>query len=358
MTLAAWVHDWSPIAFRLGPLPIRWYGMSYAAGFLVAWLLLRWLTRRGVLRIAPERVGDVVLTGIVGVVLGGRLGYALFYKPSLFWTFSNEIPWWDLLAVNHGGMSSHGGILGVIIAAFVIARGPKNVAGERPHRVPVLHVLDGIVLIAPAGLLLGRVANFINGELLGRIVALPGEPAPWWSVKFPQELLGDEAPPLTSEQAARLDALAESLRRPGDIGGYDALVRIVDRVQNGDEALKAQIEPLLAARYPSQLFQGAAEGLLVAAVVWFVARRPRIPGVVGAWFLISYGVLRVATEFWRLPDSHLVHQRILGLSRGQWLSVPMIVVGVIGLMRLRRSRTPPMGGWQRPAATTAPESGR
>ncbi len=344
VTLAAWLHDLSPVALRLGPLTVRWYGLSYLAGFALAWLMLRWLSRRGVARLAPERVGDVVLTSVVGIVVGGRLGYALFYRPSLLWTFTDQFPWWELLSIHQGGMASHGGIIGAIIAGWFVARGPRAPDGSRPQRAPFRHVMDIFTLLVPVGLFLGRIANLVNGELLGRIVAGPGEPAPWWAVKFPQELLESGGPALSAEQQRSLDALVESVMPPGD--PYSAgLERLIAAVQRGDAGLAAQLAPLISARHPSQLYQAAAEGLALGAVLWFVARKPRVPGIVGSWFLITYGVLRVITEVWRLPDSHLASPRIVGLSRGQWLSVAMVGIGVFFLVKLSRSSEPRMGGW-------------
>lgn len=344
MTLAAWMHDLSPVAFRLGPLTVRWYGLSYLAGFAAAWVILRWLARRGTSRLAPERVADAVLAGVVGVVVGGRLGYVLFYRPSLAWTFTTDLPWWGVLAVHEGGMASHGGMIGAVIAAWFIARGRPAVDGSHPERVPMLHVLDLMCLVAPIGLFFGRIANFVNGELLGRIVAAPGEPAPWWAVRFPQELAERDAPDLTADQARRLNEAIEAVRQPGDTQGM-GLDRLIAAVQRGVPGIRERVEPLLSARHPSQLYQAAAEGIVVGAVVWLVARRPRVPGVIGCWFLISYGVLRVLTEVWRLPDSHLAVQRPGGLSRGQWFSVVMVVIGAAALARLSRSTTPRLGGW-------------
>lgn len=352
MTLAAWLHDFSPVALRLGPFTVRWYGLSYLAGFAAGWLLLRWLARRGVVRIAPERVADAILLIIVGVVVGGRLGYVLLYRPSLLWSFTPDLPWWGVLAIHEGGMASHGGMIGLIVAAWLIARGPADHDGVRSGAVPVRHVLDAMCLIGPLGLLFGRLANFVNGELLGRIVALPGAPAPWWAVRFPQELVETDAPALTAEQHGALKALMEAVRRPGDSDAA-ALDRLIEAVQAGVPGIGERLAPLLSARHPSQLYQAAAEGVVVGAVLWFVARRPRVPGVVGCWFLISYGALRVVTEFWRLPDAHLKTPRIAGLSRGQWLSLVMVAVGVAILAKLARSREPKLGGWARRPAVAA-----
>lgn len=356
MLLAAWFHDLDPFLWELRPgLGVRWYGLSYALGFLIAWLLLRFLCRRGASSIPEDRAADVVVLGAIFVIAGGRLGYVFFYRPELLVEFTAQPPWWGLLAINKGGMASHGAIVAAVVYAWVVSRGFKGEGGGRVGRAPALHVLDTFALLTPVGLLLGRLANFVNGELLGRVAARAGEPAPWWAVKFPQEVL--ERPGEISQQ--QLDGIARlaGMRPPIDTPqerieleiAYSALLR---QVQEGAPQLQAQLEPLINARHPSQLYQAAAEGVAVGLVVWVVARRPRKPGVVAACFGIAYGLLRIVTEFYRLPDAHLEVQRWLGLSRGQWLSVAMVLAGVGLLAWALRREAPLLGGWA--AARPAP----
>jgi phosphatidylglycerol:prolipoprotein diacylglycerol transferase len=359
MTLAAWLHDLNPFLVRLGGgFGVRWYGLAYALGFVIGWAVIRRLAKIRFTPIPIDRIGDVILIWVIGVIVGGRLGYVLFYQPSLLWTFESSPPWWGLLALNQGGMASHGGIAGVIVASAFIARGFKDKSGVRRGRVPVRHVLDISALAVPFGMFLGRIANFINGELLGRIAARPGEPAPSWAVKFPQELSDEHMlranpahlPVHTDEQWNAILAILDQFGRVER--GFDfAYHRMLDRLQSGDQTLAHQLAPLISARHPSQLYQAAAEGLILGAVLWSIARKPQLPGVIGAWFMITYGALRILTEFWRLPDAHLHIQRILGLSRGQWLSVGMIVVGAVALAWIRRKGGEKMGGWatRRPA---------
>ena len=350
MTLAAWFHTLSPYLFKNNWVPLRWYGISYALGFLLGWMLLKFLCRRRACLIPLERVGDAVLIAVMGVVIGGRLGYVVFYEPKLLWTFSDSAPWWGLFAINRGGMASHGGIIGVIIAAFLIARGFRNPTGERVGKAPVLHILDTMAMICPPGLGLGRVANFINGELLAKIVAEPGKPAPWWAVKFPHEIespfisQGGHRPDLTVEQLTQLNQIVEPFRRPGH--SFDeAWARVMERIWSGDTALARAVEPLISARHPSQVYQAFTDGVVLFSVLWFIARRPRLPGVVGCWFMIVYGVLRIVTELYRLPDAQLTDKLIMGLSRGQWLSVGMILVGVVALPIILSRGGKKLGGW-------------
>lgn len=348
-TLAAWFHDWSPFAVRIsGGFGLRWYGLSYAAGFLIGWLLLRWLGKRGAVTIRPERAADAILYAVVGVVVGGRLGYVLFYEPSLLWSFSSDLPWWGLLAINRGGMASHGGMIGVIIAAFLIARGFKQPDGTRVGRTGVLRVLDALSLITPPGLMFGRIANFVNGELLGR--EHTGTPAPWWTVRFPQEMLVGERG-LPARDAAEIQAIWRIIDEAGiKATRFDlAFQALLDKIQHGRHDLAAQLEPLIHARYPSQLLQALAEGIVLGTALWLIARRPRLPGVVGAWFLILYGVLRITTEVWRLPDAQFENPRPYGLSRGQWLSACMFVAGLVGLVVVLRRGGERVGGWARRA---------
>ncbi|MCL4222651.1 MAG: prolipoprotein diacylglyceryl transferase [Phycisphaerales bacterium] len=345
--LGGWTHDLNPIIFTVFGLSVRWYGLSYLAGIFVGYLLLRRLARRGLVLIPAHRAEDFVLIMAFGIILGGRLGYCLFYEPDLLWTFEPSFPFWGVLMITRGGMASHGGMIGVILAAWRISRGFRTSDGAIEGRVPFRHVADVVAALSPFGLFFGRLANFINGELLGKIVAMPGQKAPWWAVRFPQELLTGHAPELSLDQHIRLTHLIEANRLPNEPDAA-AVERMIARLQHGAPDLQSQLEPLLAARHPSQLYQAAAEGLVLGLVLWWIWRKPRTPGVVGCWFLITYGVLRVATEFWRLPDDNLAMPRLAGLSRGQWLSVLMVLAGVGVLAWVKKVGGEKAGGWMRP----------
>jgi len=343
--LGGWMLRLDPTVFSVGPLTVKWYGVSYIAGFVIAWLLLRELGKRDRTPIPPRVALDAILVLVMGVLLGGRLGYVLFYQPSLLVDVSSAFPYWGVLAIQRGGMASHGAMIGIVLACFWLARGlPDPTARVEAGLVPrvgrssVLHCMDLACLLAPPGLFLGRLANFVNGELLGRVVAGPGEKAPWWAVRFPQELGSKQAPALTEAQYTALEGLYAEFHKPGDTGGA-VVDRLIARVQSGSGEFAARVEPLLSARHPSQLYQALAEGIVVGTVLWLIAGKTRRPGVVTAWFLLIYGVLRIIVEqYWRLPDPQLAQQYILGLTRGQLLSVGMLAAGAGLLVWAPRSK--------------------
>lgn len=342
LELAAYLHRLDPFAWRIsGEFGIRWYGLAYAAGFVCLYAFGVRLARRGRIVMTPQQVGDFVMYAVAGTLLGGRLGWVLFYNPSALSTFSERAPWWEVLAINHGGMASHGGMLGVIVAMYLFAR---------HHRVNPLGVLDVAALLVPFGLFFGRVANFVNGELRGQ----PCDPGFALAVKFPQEITEEwgvaefrdapelasyfNMPPLRWEEFLRS---AES-RAPDAVATlHQYQSELVEAIRSGNQQVIAIVEPLLVARHPSQLYQAFAEGIVLGAVLCaiFFLIRPKRLGIVGTWFLIVYGVLRIVTEVWRLPDEGI--SRVLGLSRGQWLSVAMVVAGLIVLVALLRR--PPSG---------------
>ena len=254
------VHpQFDPVAVHLGPLAIRWYGLMYLVGFALVWLVGRYAIKtRPHAAWTAQDLDDALFYGILGTILGGRLGYVLFYK---FGEYLVEP--WRIFFVWEGGMSFHGGFLGVIIALWWYARS---------RRQSWLAITDFIAPLAPLGLGAGSLGNFINAELWGRAASVP------WATVFPT----------------------------------------VDRVP----------------RHPSQLYEFALEGVVLFVVLWWYAAKPRPRGAVSAWFLIGYGVFRFAVEFTREPDSFL-GLLALGLSMGQWLSLPMIAAGVALLIWAR-----------------------
>jgi phosphatidylglycerol:prolipoprotein diacylglycerol transferase len=246
------VHpNFDPVAVHLGPLAVRWYGLMYLVGFALAF----WLGR---IRVAKSKtvtvaiLDDLLFFIVLGVVLGGRLGYVLFYKPMDYFRDPLEI-----FAVWHGGMSFHGGLLGVLLAVWYVSR---------KHSMRWLALTDFVAPLIPLALAAGRLGNFINGELYGRVTDVA------WGMLF---------------------------RSPG-------------------------AGPL--PRHPSQLYQFGMEGVLLFVIVWIYSARPRPTGAVSGAFLLGYGVFRFLVEFFREPDDFL-GLLALNLSMGQWLSLPMIVLG-------------------------------
>jgi len=343
----AYLHGLDPFAIKFpASWPIaglRWYGLAYLAGFLVAWLMVRWMARSHRTAIPARIVPDLMIYLLVGVLAGGRLGYCFFYDPHLLVDFTSEFPFWGLLAINKGGMASHGGILGVVATLWIFAT--KN-------HLSKLHLLDVACFTTAPGLFLGRLANFVNAELWGR--ALPGsmqQPAPWWSIKYPQEIM--------SWSVDRLARFTDALQGAGFTVPQwpDARTtnRIIEAVQAGDRTVIDALRPELTAFYPSQLFQAITDGPMLMLLMVLVWLKPRKPGVVGAWFLGGYGVMRIATERFREPDLGvaLLATPLGDLSRGQVLSVLMVVVFVVGGLIVIRRDVEPIGGLLRGGETGA-----
>ena len=313
----SYLHRLDPFAIQITEtLGLRWYGLAYIAGFITAWAAIVWLGKRNIFTLPPKRVGDFMFACVLGVLLGGRLGYVLFYDPSLLISFSSQLPWWGALAIQDGGMASHGGIIGVCVA--LIIWGKKN-------KVSKLHLLDIAALFTTPGLFYGRIANFINGELWGK--ALPAQlqnNTPWWSVTYPTEIT--EVWTNNPEQYyTQLEAL-EPLRAQV-VGGDQFYQTIVMEAYAGNQQVIETIQPLLTAWYPSQLIQALTEGPILFFILVLIWWKPRKPGVIGGWFALSYGVMRIGSEMYRQPDEGVA--LFAGLSRGQLLSVGMVLFGIV-----------------------------
>lgn len=241
-----------PVVLQIGPIAIHWYGLMYVTGFMAFLALGRWqIAHRKWQGWTLEMLDDALFYGALGVVLGGRLGYVLFYQPSYF--LANPI---EIFSVWQGGMSFHGGFLGVLAAMFLFTR---------KYPMHWLKVMDFIAPLVPIGLGAGRMGNFINGELWGRATNSA------FGMVFPH----------------------------------------VDTV----------------ARHPSQLYEFALEGVALFLILWLFSAKQRAVGAISALFLIGYGSFRFLVEFTREPDDYL-GLLSLGLSMGQWLSLPMILVGI------------------------------
>ncbi len=267
-----------PVAIEIGPLVIRWYALAYLVGIIAGWRYAVHLARLDDRRPNGGDLDDFLTWAILGIILGGRLGYVLFYKPEVY--LQNPL---GILAVWEGGMSFHGGLLGVVTAIVVFAyrRG-----------IPVLALADLVACVAPIGLFLGRIANFINGELWGRVTDVP------WAVVFPHA---------------------------GDLP-----------------------------RHPSQLYEAFLEGLVLLVILAVLAQKLSIrrrPGVLTGVFLIGYGLSRITVEMFREPDAHLGFI-VGGITMGQILSLPMLVLALFLILRARAA-TPAARGAERQADTEA-----
>ena len=349
----AYLHTLDPFAIKFPaswPYPgLRWYGLAYLAGFLVAWLIVRWMAKTHRTAIPTRAVADLMIYILLGVLVGGRVGYCIFYDPQLLIRFMPSLPYWGLLAINQGGMSSHGGMLGVILALCIF--------GARNH-LSKLHLIDVACFVAPPGLFFGRIANFVNFELWGRVLPDSQQQSPpWWSIKYSQEIL--------AWPAQKLAGLGEAVEAIGVTSGQwrDALGRmdidadakllvqrtanrLVEAVQSGDEAVIGVLRPELTAYYPSQLVQALTDGPLMILLLVLVWLKPRKPGVVGAWFLGGYGLMRIASEGIREPDVGvpLLSTPVGDLSRGQVLSLLMVAVWLVGGFIVVRRDVEPIGG--------------
>ena len=252
-----------PVAFAIGPLSIRWYGLAYVAGFLGAWSVLRILDERWGIGLGPDKRMVAVLAAVVGVIAGGRLGYVLVYGVGAY--FAQPL---KIFALWDGGMSFHGGLVGILLAGVWFAR---------HYKVPFLTMCDIGAVGAPIGIFFGRIANFINGELWGRVTTVP-----WAVTGFPGA-------------------------GPG-------------------------------ARHASQLYEAGLEGLVIFVVMVVMARKRRAEGLIVGWMLTLYGVFRIFVEMFREPDSQMGF--FAGIfTMGQLLSVPMVLVGVWLIVRALRART-------------------
>ncbi len=357
--LGGWFHDLSPFLVKFTPtFGIRYYGLSYALGFAFAYFFLRFLSKRNATSIPFDRIGDAMMYFIVGALVGGRLFYVIGYEPSLLIDFSSSAPWWGVLAINRGGMASHGGIIGVALACWRVSRGFKDHNGKILGRTTPIHILDTAALITPFGLFFGRVANFINAELLGAIVAKPGEHAPAWAVRYPQEIVsGLEEHQLaqTPEQFDQIIQLSMMHMLPNDQDWTQGYHRVLELIQNGDAALQAQLEPLISARYPTQLLQASLDGLLVMIVIWIVAMKPRKPGIIAGCFGITYALGRIPMDLIRLPDAGV--SQFGFMTRGQAYSAITLIVGfaliIYGCKSKNKDPNNLSGGWASSKTQTA-----
>lgn len=269
------VVDFDPIAFKIFGWPVHWYGIAYLVGFLVGWWLARLLARRHPeWKITPAQVDDLLFYMGMGVILGGRIGYLLFYDMG---ALTHEPNFKDVLlriiAINKGGMSFHGGLIGVMTAVWLF---------NRKYRHGYFVILDMMAMITPVGLGAGRIGNFINGELWGKVSDLP------WAMRLPCR-----------------DPRFTDLYCHGSTAGYSA--------------------PHL----PTQLYEFALEGVTLFIILWWFARKPRPTMAISGLFALCYGLFRIFVEFFRLPDIQLGYLAFGWVTMGMLLSLPLVVVGML-----------------------------
>ncbi|MEB1611376.1 prolipoprotein diacylglyceryl transferase [Xanthomonas campestris pv. campestris] len=277
-----YLHAIDPIAFSLGPVQVHWYGLMYLAAFFSAWALGRSRILRGRLPgVDMDGFSDLLFYGMLGVVLGGRIGYMLFYAfDSLL---ANPL---ILFKVWQGGMSFHGGLLGVLIACGLWAR---------KHRLHFFDVMDFVAPLVPLGLGFGRLGNFVGGELWGKFTDAG------WGVIFP----------LAPELAGKLPAEVQAQYAAGALNQF--------------------------ARHPSQLYEAALEGVVMFVVLWTFSMKPRARYAVSGMFALLYGVFRFIVEFVRVPDAPIGYLAFNWLTMGQILSLPLIIGGLVLLTMSRRA---------------------
>lgn len=314
MSIATYIHNLDPIIIDIPgtPLALRWYGLAYVAGFILGYYVLLLLSKRNLFCIEQKKLGDfVTLICICGVLLGGRLGEFFFYwlPEHGFSGFLNDPTW--VLRVWEGGMASHGGILAVILTGIWYAR---------KHKISAVQLIDGVAIVSPIGLFFGRVANFINGELYGRIAEASNPIA----MKFPQELFTLPPQQQIQSMVAVEHAAGNSIRnlaQPGE-AFFDTLTRICRENDAASEALGQFLNP----RYPSQLFEAVGEGLIIFVVLLSIRLlwRNAPAGIFSALFAFIYAAARITCECYKEPDAAVWH----GITQGQLLSILIAILGI------------------------------
>ncbi|MEP6668895.1 MAG: prolipoprotein diacylglyceryl transferase [Chthoniobacter sp.] len=304
--LAYYFHDLSPFIVRLpNGMGLHWYGLAYVLSFVLGGWLYRWLAEHKYTDLPAAQVSDFITwAAVFGVMIGGRLGWILFY--GLQQSHAQD-PWYWPIQVWKGGMASHGGIIGLVLFTLY---------WSKAHRVSWTSIGDSLVVVAPVGLFLVRMANFINGELFGRPATVS------WAVQFPKELLEDPAtlPPDFLAHAAK------AVEPFGDVVVLDDHWRenVADAIPRHSEL----IEPLrhvLTPRHPSQIYEALLEGVVLFSILWILRTRCRVPrGVITGAFFIFYAVLRIIGEIFRVPDPAW---SMGALSAGQFLSIFLVFIG-------------------------------
>jgi len=308
--------------WQIGPISLRWYALAYIVGLILGWRYCLALAKKPPVVARPIDIDDFLVWATLGVVLGGRLGYVVFYNPEQYLKDPIEI-----LYLWHGGMSFHGGAAGVIIAVLLFCR---------LRNIPFLALGDVICCAVPIGLFFGRIANFINDELWGR----PASPDWPGAMLFPSELLTSSKAPAAVQAATQIDpSYGQGTTLIDNTEALIAAYRTDPRIH--DLLLS---DSYLTPRYPSQLYEAFLEGMVLFLVLWLLQRngaRQR-PGLIAGAFLMGYGIARFTVEFFREPDVQLLWLvDKTGISMGQWLSVPLVFIGLWLVLRAKKTVTAP-----------------
>lgn len=321
--LATYIHHIDPVILDIPgtPLAVRWYGLAYVAGFILGYMVLQRLAKRGLYPVESSKLGDfITAVCIFGVLMGGRLGEFFFYwLPEHGWSGFCDDPLW-VFRVWEGGMASHGGIIAVLlVAAWYCRRNRLSLAG----------VTDGLALVSTIGIFFGRIANFINGELYGR----PASPENPIAMKFPQELFSMPAETQIQAKVALdhvmgtpIESLAhcDAAGVPTE-GYYDLFMRL----SRESDVFRETLGQFLTPRYPSQLFEALGEGLIIFVVLLALRLgwKNAPAGIFTALFCFLYAIARISTECFREPDADTWH----GITRGQYLSFAVVALGCVFL---------------------------
>ncbi len=343
--LATYIHHLDPFAIQFTEnFGLRWYGLAYVSGFFAAFLLIKWFVKLKASELKDSEVADfVTIISLFGIMLGGRLGYMLFYNFDEL--VSNPASFFDVLG---GGMSSHGGILGTVLVAFIYARyKKKSWAG----------LGDNLVIVCSLGVFFGRIANFVNGELYGRktdsslAMKFPSEiiegsrnAQGMFSWDFPTEQLVEVATKGNDVAPGLLDQVNNTVAK-ATASGFDphfAVSQVILKASEQNENFRLVLGEILTPRHPSQLYEAIIEGLLLFLILLAIRLKWKdlYHGVITGIFFILYAIGRIAVENYREPDADL----IAGMTRGQFYSTFMIVIGigflVFGFRRKRRNQIP------------------
>lgn len=346
-----------PVIFSIPgtPLALRWYGLMYVVAFVFGFFVLRWLQKTGYLRCKAEDITNIIVYGVLGTFLGGRLGYTLFYQFDRLILNAHDEGFAErlrlLYAVWEGGMSFHGGVIGVTLAVLLYAW---------RHKANFWNIMDVSAHVVPLGVAFVRIGNFINGELYGRAITdAEGSPIrdadklPWYAMKFPTDRHDEEA------YRALMRATEQNYvaTHPGAV----EIPREIHNVPPVDPGAWEQVQHLFVGRYPSQLVQFLLEGLLVFFMIWILRRKFTVPGQLAGMFLVLYAIFRIPAEMIRQPDVQIDPAQAadlggtaaflagIGLTMGQLLSVLIFLLGagMIALFHFRRFTGPEYSAGER-----------